>query len=228
MTKTQSMSYRYELKMPLRSVPEASVLSVIRAHPAGFEEVYPRRQVNNLYFDTPELDCLWISLSGMSDRVKQRLRWYGASSAVGEGQFEWKLRKGRLGSKDIAPVQWQGALPEQRWSSLSRSFRADLTGAQRERFDQHPRLSLLNSYSRCYFQSRRHGCRLTFDTCLRFAPVKSQLRARAGRLIEIKGLSVLELKVAQGQEQAAGELLQGFPFRVARFSKYGTGLERLA
>jgi hypothetical protein len=69
-------STRYEVKMACDQVYLPDVRAWVQLHPAAFIEAYPLRQVNSLYFDTLDGDCLNANLIGISERRKLRLRWY--------------------------------------------------------------------------------------------------------------------------------------------------------
>ena len=43
-----------------------------------FKKLYKTRIVNSIYFDTPNLDCLWDNINGFSNRYKYRVRWYNS------------------------------------------------------------------------------------------------------------------------------------------------------
>jgi len=57
---------RYERKYLLQHVDFRAVMAEVRQHPSGFAIQYPDRQVNNIYFDNPELDAMNANLSGIN------------------------------------------------------------------------------------------------------------------------------------------------------------------
>ena len=58
-----------------------------------FKEVYPKRVVNSIYFDTEIFQDVWDNINGFGDRKKIRVRWYNEikNSKV---QIEEKKKKG--------------------------------------------------------------------------------------------------------------------------------------
>ena len=42
-----------------------------------FKEVYPKRVVNSIYFDTDIYQDVWDNINGFGNRKKIRIRWYG-------------------------------------------------------------------------------------------------------------------------------------------------------
>ena len=70
-------AFRYELKIPFENTPVFQIRRYVNLHPMLFREVYPLRQVNNIYFDTQEYVLLQHHIDGNQYRKKLRLRWYG-------------------------------------------------------------------------------------------------------------------------------------------------------
>lgn len=222
---TRVEAARFEFKLPLVNRTPAGVWSSIRRHPLAFEEQYPPRRINNLYFDTPALSCFQTSVAGVSRRLKLRLRWYGDDDSVDHGALEWKWRADKAGWKWTLPVRWEGELVKSSWRELRARLREELGGKERATFDALAIPTLLNRYRRRYFVSRDQRCRLTLDEELSFNPQIGIVRPHTRFAIHGRRLRVLELKVAQTEVEVVREALQGFPYRSARFSKYTTGLE---
>ena len=132
---------RYERKYRVEGLPMPWIEQVLRSHPAGFRPLYPQRRVNNIYFDSPELEEFYQNVAGNPQRRKHRLRWYGHESDVLENTvFEIKIKDNELGRKES---QAAGTVA---WTNL------------REHFTQIPALKylplrpvLVNSYERTYW-----------------------------------------------------------------------------
>jgi hypothetical protein len=216
---------RLEIKLPLANRTSAGVDAAIRTHPIGFERLYPTRWVHNIYFDTPDLTCFYASMSGTSQRLKLRLRWYGEPADADRGALEWKWRRGALGRKWVVPVDWGGNLEKQRWSALRMGFREDLGAKQRASFDALALPTLLNRYRREYWISRDGSIRLTLDDQLSFVPQRSSLAPQIRGSIPWNRMRVLELKAPATSMDAVRHAARGFPYRPARFSKYTAGME---
>ncbi|MBW2540819.1 MAG: polyphosphate polymerase domain-containing protein [Deltaproteobacteria bacterium] len=216
---------RLEVKFPLANRTSAGVDAAIRSHPMGFERLFPTRWIHNIYFDTPDLSCFYTSMSGASQRLKLRLRWYGDPAGPGGGALEWKWRRNTLGRKWVAPVDWEGSLEKQRWSALRIGFRAELGARQRASFDALALPTLLNRYRREYWISRDGSIRLTLDDQLSFVPQRSPLAPQMRGSIPWGRMRVLEIKAPATSTQAVRNAARGFPYRPARFSKYTAGME---
>jgi len=216
---------RMEIKFPLVNRTPAGVDAAIRLHPMGFERLFPPRWIHNIYFDTPDLGCFYTSVSGATQRLKLRLRWYGDPAGADGGALEWKWRQNALGRKWVVPVAWDGNLEKQHWSRLRAGFREGLGARQRTSFDALALPTLLNRYRRDYWISRDGSIRLTVDDQLSFVPQRGSLRPQVRGSIPWGRIRVLELKAPAASTDAVHEAARGFPYRPARFSKYTAGME---
>ena len=98
-------SFRYERKFLISQLSRHEIESIIRLHPAAFSEIYHQRFVNNIYFDTVGLSAYKDNLTGISDRLKVRIRWYGDLFCLIEEPFlELKIKRGFLGGKLRFPL----------------------------------------------------------------------------------------------------------------------------
>ncbi|MBW2577561.1 MAG: polyphosphate polymerase domain-containing protein [Deltaproteobacteria bacterium] len=216
---------RLEIKFPLANRTSAGVDAAIRSHAMGFERLFPTRWIHNIYFDTPALSCFYTSMSGATQRLKLRLRWYGDPAGPDSGALEWKWRRSALGRKWVAPVDWEGNLEKQCWSALRTGFREDLGARQRASFDALALPTLLNRYRREYWISRDESIRLTVDDQLSFVPQRSSLAPQMRGSIPWGRMRVLEIKAPATSMKSVREAARGFPYRPARFSKYTAGME---
>lgn len=207
---------RYERKYRIEGLSAAQIAQVLVQHPAGFSTLHPDRQVNNIYFDTPQLEMYRENVMGIAIRNKYRLRWYGETlQTLHQPQLEIKHRHNELGSKQT----WQLAD-----SALDRL--ADLTKevhrlARREGLLQPV---LLNSYARSYWGSADGVFRITIDSQLRYHPILLQPHFRR-YFIEEPQTCILELKYEQEVPDKAVDAISDFlPFRRTRNSKYVNGI----
>ena len=92
--------YRYERKYTTNIHYAGFIDVLIKQSPAMFRQAYLPRQVNNVYFDTPGLDCFFENLFGIGHRWKARIRWYGQTEQfVKAPVLEFKIKKGNLNTK---------------------------------------------------------------------------------------------------------------------------------
>ena len=74
---TESTKYRYERKFLISSMTKHDVENLIRHNPRMFSEVFHKRCINNIYFDSPRLNNYFENVFGVMQRTKIRIRWYG-------------------------------------------------------------------------------------------------------------------------------------------------------
>jgi hypothetical protein len=221
-------SWRYERKFLIEDRTPEEVGLTVRFHPARFCPVYAPRFVNNVYFDSPGRRCLGESVDGISERVKYRVRWYGALfGRVGSPTLELKAKRGLMGAKQTYPLP--GFLLE-RAARLDPPARlaataAEVPGEVRERLGALDAV-LLNRYRRSYFLSSDGEIRLTLDTELRYFNARSGRNSFLSACID-RGVTVVELKYGPDADERARWAASRFPFRMTKSSKYVRGVELL-
>lgn len=221
---------RHERKFVIEHATAAEVEAWLRLRAARIEEEYPSRFVNSIYCDLPGLDLLADSVFGHGRRVKVRLRWYGdARPDRADANLEFKHRKNDVVEKatyrfhdlafDWAKWDREGAPPLRRIVDLDRIDEAYRPLAAELR------PTLMNRYRRHYLRLRGENCRLTLDEEIRF----TDLRAPhfLGKTSLPSDDCVLELKTPPLEARDAAALFVDFPFRLAKSSKYVSGMETL-
>jgi hypothetical protein len=219
---------RFERKFIASGVTADAAVTLVRWHRALFREIYPERAVNNLYLDTPDLRYYTDHLNGACDRVKVRLRWYGAlGGRIDHPVLEFKTKHDHLRGKEsfslpglvlnggCSHAMLEGLLGN---SSLPEAIRAHLRGLQP---------SLGNRYRRRYFCSRNGGVRLTVDWAFEFFDARLPDRWWRVPPRQDPGV-VLELKYGLSKSEEAAEIANTLPFRLQRCSKYILGVDALA
>ena len=92
---------RYETKFRITDLDLYEVQHVIKKHPAVFQEIYYQRNVNNIYFDSSDLNSFVDNVEGEKNRRKVRIRWYGDLFGLCENpNLEIKYKSGLLGWKE--------------------------------------------------------------------------------------------------------------------------------
>ena len=69
------MTFRIERKLNLNTLNVFSLSDIF--HRQGFKKIYPDRWVNSIYFEDQMDTSILDNLSGINNRAKIRLRWYG-------------------------------------------------------------------------------------------------------------------------------------------------------
>jgi hypothetical protein len=217
---------RYEMKFVAVGFTLAEVLARVRRHPSAFREVYPPRTVNNLYLDSPSRGDYRDHISGVANRSKTRVRWYGQPPGlVEQPRLELKQKRGMVSGKEayaLPPLAING-------SPVRPLLEAALDAAALPPWLR-PALhrlnpALFNRYRRQYFLSHDGKFRLTVDHALEFAGIPQH---GWPTLFSLSAASVIiELKYATELAEHAGRVTNALPFRVARFSKYVAGIEQI-
>ena len=218
---------RYEIKIPLPARWLSDVEAWVRLHPAHWRVAYPPRRVNNVYFDTPAYDSLNANLSGIADRAKLRLRWYGVEVAqVRDAHLELKRKRGSVGWKEIASVDGRFALAGTTWRAFARALRAATTSQAHRWLDVYSLPVLINGYRRAYYATPDGVLRLTIDSALCAYDQRAAVRPNVYRPAPPDARVIVELKAptTAGVIARLSAALTHFPAPVDRFSKYVTGL----
>ncbi|MGC9394866.1 MAG: polyphosphate polymerase domain-containing protein [Anaerolineae bacterium] len=218
---------RYEVKIPLPAHWLADVKAWVWLHPAQWRVTYPPRQVNNVYFDTGRYDSLNANLSGISEREKLRLRWYGRDTGrVVGGNLERKRKQGMAGWKEIVPVEGEFDLARMTWRAMTRNLRAAAVPEAHQWLDVFAVPTLINHYWRAYYATPDEAIRLTIDTALRAYDQRAVACPNLTRRAHMATSIVVELKAAPDDTdyRRLSDALAGFPVPVDRFSKYVQGI----
>lgn len=205
---------RYELKYKFNHFSLDAVLQAVRLHPAGFRKAFPDRQINNIYFDTPGLTTLEDNVSGVANRKKFRVRWYGEDpKLIQSPRFETKIKQNMLGDKVVQSVE-----P----FSLNDLSEITKTINQNAGLNHGLRPVLLNSYLRSYFTTSDNHFRITIDRDMRY---HSLLMGNSFRGYVIRDADlILELKYDESLDGNTDRITQHLPFRQTKSSKYVTGV----
>ncbi|MBN1639708.1 MAG: VTC domain-containing protein [Anaerolineae bacterium] len=224
MTERVGLQTRFEVKMTCDEMYLPDARAWVRLHPDVFGEAYPPRQVNNLYFDTPDLACLDANLVGVSDRAKLRLRWYGTDHVTVRGALELKHKVSQVGWKEICPIPDHVDLTTTSWFDLLTHLKAHATGQVGLWLAAADLPVLINSYMREYYESGDRQIRVTLDyeqvayDQLMFPHPNLSLRAPAESRV------VVEVKADSRLHRRVSEVVSSFPLQTDRNSKYVNGV----
>jgi len=219
-------SARYEVKFVGEPQRYHELELWIRLHPAGFHTSFPPRQINNVYFDTPDLDAYAENLSGASARSKLRLRWYGATDAPQRTTVEVKRRRNHLGWKLLFPGCPMD-LGRQAWRPILARLRRALPPEGRPWLDAHPMPVLINRYFRQYFVSSDGHVRATLDFRQSVWDQRFHSRPNLRFHANIPDTIVVEIKFQRSDHALGSAAVAGIPLRVSRNSKYVIGLHSI-
>ena len=213
---------RYERKFRIEHLPLEAVHQVVRLLPLSMRPLFASRQITNIYFDTPNLDTYHENAFGVGQRKKFRLRWYGETAwPSGKATFEIKKRYLERGEKSSIKMDLSG--PEN-FQQLLQKIRAI------EEVPSCLQPVLMNSYSRSYYGIPKRNFRLTIDSGLRFRGLFFQHHQRnVDRPVSWTPdpAIILEVKYDAHWDDLIDPIMQNFPFRHTKNSKYVTGVQLL-
>ena len=219
--------FRHERKLLPTGYALPEVLALIRQHPSGFQEAYPPRWVNNLYLDSHRLDDFHDHVTGLPERSKNRIRWYGdLRGSIAKPVFERKRKRGTVSGKHscaVPPLALNGGLDEHKLRAMLSELGME-NPLQRCLEHRHP--SLINRYHRHYYLSGDGRVRLTVDSGLAFYSPDHAAATLASQA-PAEYAVVIELKYAPTDSDCAADITSWFPCRVARCSKYVLGIEAI-
>jgi len=222
---TDLPNYRYERKFIISNTDEKKVEHYIKLHPKMFFEIYHERYVNNIYFDSHELQNYYDNINGVFDRIKARIRWYGnLFGEVKKPVIELKIKKGSLGRKfqrnlnpftlsnqicrkEIADIFKKSNIPNVIYSKL---------------LSLKP--TLLNRYKRKYYLSSDKNYRITTDSAQEFYRIEYGKNSFLNRIF-INSDIIFELKYDKNYDNEASGITNHFLFRLTKNSKYINGIE---
>ncbi len=222
---TELITYRYERKFVSEHFSSAETEAVVKQNSGFFTPLFHPRRVNNIYFDTPGLDCFFDNLFGNGNRWKVRVRWYNdIFGEIGSPILEFKIKKGLVGTKKSF------RLPG--FTLNKNSFDAGLLGQLFAKAnlpaDVKERLAtmqpvLLNTYQRSYFSTFNKKFRITIDSELEYYNLRPTWNSFQFKFIEQRK-TVVELKYDEQYNNEADTITNQFPFRLNKNSKFVAGM----
>lgn len=221
-------NFRYERKftVPTRFSIK-TIQHSIKKNKALFREVFYKRKVNNIYFDTVGYNDYHDNVLGVSDRKKIRIRWYGDTlGEIKKPVLEIKIKKGIVGDK---------------WSYKLKPFTLDnnFTSEQIQNVFKDSNLpvpilesvkmvfpTLLNSYNRKYFLSADNKYRVTLDFDLLYYKIDNRFNNFKLKPVADEN-KIIELKYELKDDTDANKISTQFPFRLSKNSKYVNGVNTI-
>jgi VTC domain len=219
-------TWRYERKYFLRSISADDAELLIRFNPRYFRQVYPDRYINNIYLDSESLRCYWENVEGVNPRFKQRIRWYGdLHQDNAAATLEIKRKYSAVGDKLRVPLGEFNSAEAIHNDGVAALLK---TAVSDRRFLSHGdgfKCVLVNRYLRRYYASFDGLFRATLDRELQFYPAGKG--PGVSNLAEGENVAIVEIKYARDHDCLAKKVLENFPFRPTRISKYVYGVDLL-
>ena len=224
MTMNQDQT-RYEIKIVFDRFLRNHESQWIRLHSAGFIQAYPPRKVNNIYFDTIDLDSLNDHISGISERRKLRLRWYGDAFVFQSALLEVKQKVNRLGWKDSQPISGSFDCQTMTWNDITTLIKQSSRDGFLQMIEESNPV-LINHYQREYYKAAYDDeIRVSVDTKLTTYLQKDNYKPNLQFALPSEGILILEVKCPLEKSDQIPKLLDEFPARPGAFSKYNQAME---
>jgi hypothetical protein len=218
---------RYEFKGVTDGFLLPDLRMWLRLHPACFRQAYPPRQVNNVYFDTFDLDSYGENLAGISARRKVRVRWYGISFQQAASVFEVKCKRNRLGWKLSQPLARPLDFQRMTWPELMALLQAELSPQLRTFLADGQMPVVMLSYQREYYQSFDNDVRVTLDHRLVAYDQREYSQPNLRFAAPMADEVVIEFKGAAMGGEALSSVIDSAPVRLSARSKYAEGVSSL-
>lgn len=213
-------AFRRELKYVFRSFDFDRVLAILDARcerlQFGAANV---SAVSSIYFDDDRLTSVWESMSGISNRIKLRLRWYDAQWPDRTSVFEVKRRAGAAVFKDRCEITLNRSIGEMSYNEILSAVQRQLSPTAATWLSQRRTPTVLVRYDRRHYREPFSGARLTVDYNIRGYDQLGRVTPSQGFPIDLHERVVLEMKVSPGEETSAARRLRGLITRPARSSK---------
>ena len=216
--------YRYEIKFVLNDIQLSEISSWMNAETSMIKRYSPRI-INNLYFDDADFSSVKDNLSGISNRKKYRLRWYGESVEDFQPVFEIKGRNDRVGFKTVFDIKDLNGRIHTLMPSEILQICTHTLQEKEYILDNFLFPTLQVKYLRSYFEDHQ-GIRLTIDHDINFSlpSLHESLLENISRPYPMK---IVELKFNPTEKDKVSELIGSLHLRPKRHSKYLAGLASL-
>ncbi len=217
--------YRYERKFLVTHLTENEIESIIKGHIALFSEIYSSRYINNIYFDSINLQNYFDSVDGISDRTKIRIRWYGKLfGVISNPILEFKVKAGQLNKKSSFILKSFRLDCDFKISSIFETIdSSDMPKNIKQKIKLYQPV-LLNRYRRKYFQSFDKNYRITIDKNLSYYKINKHTNNFLNKSVDHLS-KIVELKYHSSKDSYAEAIVSSLPFRLNKNSKYVNGLE---
>jgi len=203
--------FRYEKKWVFNKIDKETLFSNLITSKLFFIEQFKERTVNSIYFDTLNFKSAIDNLSGVSDREKFRVRWYGEDlDLFKQPILENKIKKNFQGQK----IYFK--LDEFNNKRLNQNNLLNLT---KKINDLIPNKNLypvtMTNYKRIYLISSNNEIRATLDYDLKYKKLSHYIENFFLKVEDV----ILELKYATNIDSYLRNQISGIT-RISKNSKY--------
>jgi len=209
---------RYEVKMVSQVAGYPRLRMLMRLDPTAIRELYPPRIVQSVYFDTWRNRALEENLAGISHREKIRFRWYGDANTGVRGTLERKVRENMLGWKDLLPIDATIAVEGATRRDFAHSIFEHLTEPWLDVRSDALLPAQWVRYEREYYKAG--AVRVTIDRKLTTFDQRHVRVLTTRSPAPTPDVMIVEAKCAKEDYPALQQLIERFPMRIDRCSKF--------
>ena len=203
---------RYERKYRIDNQHYLQVLQEVMNIQGAFDSAYPDRWVNSIYLDNSDYGALRENLSGVSNRSKYRMRWYGDNfKVINHPILEEKVKVNLLGYKNNQQLASTTLTPANIKSTLDINMLKDLNVEP----------VVMVRYLRTYLVSYDDRVRITIDRDLQYRGINNY---QIDPYPIYDDALILEVKYDQDIEEEIQNILQSIKYRLTKNSKFVSGM----
>jgi hypothetical protein len=220
MEKAVNNKYRFERKIIIDSHSYDDLIYMFKTR--GFSELFPERNICNLYLDDLNHNAYFDNILGNSKRLKHRIRWYGdLFGTVRKITLEQKIKRGNVGIKNNFKIEKEfDFLPALNFSQLTKLVRHLLSDLRDKIFVDILYPASINTYTRAYYSDAFNRFRITFDKDIKYYAFQNSIK-----LTKKEPRVIVEIKYDNENDLLASQILEFFNFRLGKNSKYVNGVE---
>ena len=186
----------------------------------NFKEVYNKRQINSIYFETRNFSDLIDTINGEKYRSKLRLRWYGNTfNNLTKPVLENKIKINNQNFKikhNIDYVKFKNEISSNDINNIVKNLK-DLSLQSKFKI-QTREPNLLVTYTRRYFMY--NNVRITLDTNLKSKDFYRKKKISEKDFFKENKISIVEIKYKDNCFNDVKKITSYFSNRVGKFSKY--------
>jgi len=186
----------------------------------NFKEIYNKRQINSIYFETKNFSDLIDTINGEKYRSKLRLRWYGNTfNNLIKPVLENKIKINNQNFKikhNIDYVKFKNEISSNDIYNIVKDLK-DLNSQSKFKI-QIREPNLLVTYTRRYFMY--NNVRITLDTNLKSKDFYIKKKITEKDFFKKNKISIVEIKYKDNCINDVKKITSYFSNRVGKFSKY--------
>ena len=217
--------FRYERKYVIPSFDNNTMINFLNCDSSPIKNLYPKRIVNSIYFDTVNLNFMRQNIEGYKDRVKVRIRYYGMSNLPKSLVLEFKCKDGLVGWKEIYALDDNNISKLSSFNSIYNLFCSSKLPLDKLNILKNLIPTLFCTYERSYFSCFDDQIRITFDENIKFASLfgTTEFLSIRNKLLNYPK-KIMELKYPVSAYEQSLEIIKNIPIELPKHSKYIEGL----